>query len=200
MFLEVHNCFSNEECDEISSRCGALIQKNKMNYELNREGNTVQFPEHPKIRDLWELISKRLMHYYFNKVMLVYNLGSIPVADSGIAFHRYKPGDKLYNHADEIFSRNSEKINPRLLSVVVCLTDNEDSELVFPRQNKKIKTEKGKLICFLPNNCFEHYMNNNSNKDRDVLVTWVEDKSIECALNSNIKGMALPFADEINKN
>jgi len=200
MFLEVHNCFSNEECNEISSRCGELIQKNKMNYELNREGNTVQFPEHPEIRDLWELISKRLMHYYFNKVMLVYNLGSIPVADSGIAFHRYKPGDKLYNHADEIFSRNSEKINPRLLSVVVCLTDNEDSELVFPRQNKKIKTEKGKLICFLPNNCFEHYMNNNSNKDRDVLVTWVEDKSIECALNSNIKGMALPFADEINKN
>ena len=81
MFLEIQKCFTDAECNEFSSRCGALIQKNKMNSELNREGNTVQFPEHPEIKDLWKLVSERVMHYYFNKIMLAYNLSNIPVAD-----------------------------------------------------------------------------------------------------------------------
>ena len=40
--------------------------------------------------------------------------------------------------------------------------------------------EEGKLVAFLPHPCYEHYMNNNSDSNRDVLVTWLVDQTIEC--------------------
>ena len=75
---------------------------------------------------------------------------------------------------------DSEIFYPRVLACVINLTDNEDADLIFPRYNKSIKSEKGKLVTFLPHSCFEHYMNNNSGKNRDVIVTWLYNKNIQC--------------------
>ena len=60
-------------------------------------------------------------------------------------------------------------------------------KLELDKEAVKKQHAKGKLTAFLPHLCYEHYMNNNSNKDRDVLVTWLIDESIECRNVNNGK-------------
>jgi len=118
-----------------------------------------------------------------------FNLGGLKLKDTGYSFHRYKNRDRLFTHADGVFADedNSGVFNPRILSLTVNLTTNENADLIFPRHNKAIKSEKGKLVAFLPHPCYEHYMKNNSGKNRDVLVTWLVDSSIECKRIDNGK-------------
>ena len=180
MFLEINNFLNEESCDEIIQRCTTLIDKNKLDLEYNRQGNSVNIKDHKELEDLDKKIFNRINLFVTKRLVYSFNLNNSFIGDSGYAFHKYKNGEKLYTHADGVWSQENNKLlHPRILALVVNLTNNENADLIFPRHNKSIKTEKGKLIAFLPHECYEHYMNNNSGKDRDVLVTWLVDKNLE---------------------
>jgi len=180
MFIEIHNFFSEQFCDEIIKNCSAHIDKNKIDVEYNRQGNTVNTREHKKLKDLDQKIFNQINLFVTKRLTFSFSLGNSKIKDTGYSFHRYEKGDRLYTHSDGVFEYEKNVFNPRILSLVINLTNNENADLIFPRHNKAIKSEKGKLVAFLPHNCYEHYMNNNSNSDRDVLVTWLIDESIEC--------------------
>tara|TARA_R110002153_G_scaffold90487_5_gene221029 strand:- start:2908 stop:3465 length:558 start_codon:yes stop_codon:yes gene_type:complete len=180
MFIETHNFLSEQSCDEIIKRCSVHIDKNKLDIEYNRQGNSVNTRDHKELRDLDEKIFNRINLFVRKRLTYSFDLGNAKIKDTGYAFHRYKKGDKLYTHADGVFETALDVFNPRILALVINLTTNENADLIFPRHNKAIKSEKGKLVAFLPHPCYEHYMNNNSNNNRDVLVTWLVDESIEC--------------------
>jgi|TARA_E500000318_G_C3559078_1_gene212532 hypothetical protein len=182
MFLEIKDFFTNEECDLIINKCSAFIDPKKVLDEYNRQGNSVELNNHEKLSEIDKLVYERLTFFIKNRLSYAYNIFGVNAADTGYSFHRYYKGDKLYTHSDDVFGHEgiNKKFNPRILSCIIMLTDNENADLIFPRHNVNIKTEKKKFVCFLPHKCYEHYMNNNSNKNRDVLVTWIVDKNIEC--------------------
>ena len=168
MFIEINNFLNEQSCDEIIKRCSAFIDQNKIDVEYNRQGNTVNTKDHQELKDLDQKIFDRINLFVTKRLIYSFRLGNSKIKDTGYSFHRYKKGDQLYTHADGV------------LALVVNLTNNQNADLIFPRHNKAIKSEKGKLVAFLPHNCYEHYMNNESNKNRDVLVTWLVDETIEC--------------------
>ena len=88
--------------------------------------------------------------------------------DSGYEYHRYAPGDVCHPHSDgEVQSGLL-----RYASVVIHLnTIEEGGELVFPNQNKSVKTEEGKVVIFPPYGMFEHY-STPADVAREVIVTW----------------------------
>ena len=182
MFLEIKNFLTDKECDLIIKKCSALIDKKKVNNEFNRQGNSVEFEKYKELSDIDKLICERLTFFIKSRLSHAYNMFGVKAADTGYSFHRYEKGQRLYTHADDVFEHRgtNEKFHPRILSCIIMLTDNENADLVFPRHDINIKTEKRKFVSFLPHQCYEHYMNNNSNKNRDVIVTWLIDKGIEC--------------------
>jgi hypothetical protein len=181
MFIEVNNFLSDSFCDEVIEKCSAHIDKNKLNMEYNRQGNSVDTREYEELKDLDKKIFDLINLFITKRLIYSFSLDGIKMKDSGYSFHRYETGDRLYTHGDGVFTNKEDGIfYPRILSISVNLTTNENADLIFPRHNKSIKSEKGKLVAFLPHPCYEHYMNNNSNKNRDVLVTWLLDESIEC--------------------
>ena len=189
MFLEINNFLDDSFCDEIIERCSSFINYNELGIEYNRQGNSVNTAEHKELKDLDKKIFDRINLFVSKRLIFNFNLGGLKLKDTGYSFHRYKNGDRLFTHADGVFADevNNEVFNPRILSLTVNLTTNENADLIFPRHNKAIKSEKGKLVAFLPHSCYEHYMNNNSGKNRDVLVTWLVDSSIECKRINNGK-------------
>jgi len=180
MFLEEKKFLSHKESDRIIKECSSLINKNQISLEYNRQGNSVEFSKHEQLKEIDQLVCERLNYFIHNRLIYTFALHGPEIADTGYSFHRYKDTDKLFTHADGVFSMETEKFYPRVLACVINLTDNENADLIFPRYNKAIKSEKGKLVAFLPHSCFEHYMNNNSGKNRDVIVTWLYNKNIEC--------------------
>ena len=188
MLVEINNFFSDSFCDQIIKECNVFIDKKKLNSEYNREGNTVILDQHKELQNLDKKIFERINLITLNRLIYIFALNISNIKDSGYSFHRYEKNDKLFTHGDGVFSElNNEKFNLRVLSLIVNLTTNENADLIFPRHNKSIKSEKGKLVAFLPHECYEHYMNNNSGKNRDILVTWLIDSSIECRKVNNGK-------------
>jgi|TARA_S200002703_G_scaffold968_2_gene1670 hypothetical protein len=181
MFIEIDNFLDKKSCEEIIRRCSAHIDKNKLDIEYNRQGNSVDTNQHEELKDLDQKIFKRLNLFITKRLSYSFSLNNVDLQDTGYTFHRYEKGDKLYCHADGLFSFESgQSIHPRVLSLSINLTTNENADLIFPRHNKAIKSKEGKLVAFLPHPCYEHYMNNNSDSNRDVLVTWLVDQTIEC--------------------
>ena len=180
MFLEINNFLDDSFCDEIIERCSSFINYSEIGSEYNRQGNSVNTLEHKELKDLDKKIFDRITLFVNKRLRYSFALNTMNIKDSGYAFHRYKNGDRLFTHGDGLFSESEEVFNPRILSLTVNLTTNENADLIFPRHNKAIKSEKGKLVAFLPHHCYEHYMNNNSGKNRDVLVTWLLDETVEC--------------------
>ena len=180
MFSEIKNFLSQDECDKIINECSSLIKEDQIGVEYNRQGNSVEFSKHEQLKKIDQLVCERLGYFIHNRLTYTFALYGPDIADTGYSFHRYRDKDKLFVHADGVFSMDSEIFYPRVLACVINLTDNEDADLIFPRYNKSIKSEKGKLVTFLPHSCFEHYMNNNSGKNRDVIVTWLYNKNIQC--------------------
>jgi len=92
------------------------------------------------------------------------------MGDAGYEFHRYSPGDVCVEHADSEIVAGQP--NLRYASAVLHLnTLDEGGELVFPAQNKTVKTQAGKVVVFPPYGMFRHYTTP-STQTRDVIVTW----------------------------
>lgn len=135
----------------------------------NRDGKTVSLSTIPELGHI-----DNCLHQLFARVqaeVIVHRYKPpFPSADSGYEYHLYQPGEVCHYHADGEISSENDFI--RYASVTLHLnTIEEGGELIFPAQNKKVKTEAGKIVVFPPYGIFGHYTTP-SQEPREVIVTW----------------------------
>jgi hypothetical protein len=164
MILEFPNYISTEDTQFIKESCRPFIDKNRA-ATYNRDGHTVSITEIPEL----ELVDKKI-HSIMNdiQVNLIQNRykPQYKSADSGYEYHMYNANDICHHHSDGEVAEGFL----RYASVIIQLTTN-DGELIFPSQNKTIKTEEGKVVIFPPYGMYGHYVTPSS-KPREVLVSW----------------------------
>jgi len=136
-------------------------------YGTYRDGQTVNVSGTPELEVLNTELYEIFRSAHDNVIKRRYHPPYVS-ADSGYEYHCYNPGEVCHYHADE------EVMEGRLryASVVLHLnTIEKGGELVFPAQNKSVKTEEGKLVVFPPYSMFGHYTNP-ADVAREVVVTW----------------------------
>jgi hypothetical protein len=148
------------------------LQLQKQN-TFNRDGKTVNITKTPELQQVDAFLSKLFSDIHSNVVFQRYRPPPVCTSgDSGYEYHLYEPGDVCHFHADYEFHSGDEDTLLRYASVVLHLnTVNQGGELVFPSQDKKIKTEMGKVVIFPPYGMFSHYTTP-SEEPREVVVTW----------------------------
>ena len=172
MILEFPNYLDSETTKEIRDAVRPFIS-NKKETTYNRDGNTVcitQIPELKKLDDKLHNIFKKIQA----SIIQQRYLPQFASADSGYEYHLYNPNDICHHHTDGEFKFNLgvDISLLRYASVILHLnTVHEGGELVFPEQNKSIKTEEGKLVIFPPYGMYGHYTTPSS-EPREVIVTW----------------------------
>jgi hypothetical protein len=148
-----------------------LSNHGEYKYGTYRDGKSVfitQLAEqHPELKELDTILHKIFDEVQGSLISRRYK-PSYASGDSGYEYHRYEPGDVCHPHSDgEIVDGMI-----RYASVVIHLnTIEEGGELVFPSQNKSVKTEEGKIVIFPPYGMFEHY-STPAEVAREVIVTW----------------------------
>jgi hypothetical protein len=171
LILEFPNYLDANTVKEIRETIKPFISSKK-EVTYNRDGNTVNISRAPELKEL-----DNKLHQIFTKVQSdVIQQRYKPQhgsADSGYEYHIYHPNEICHYHADgEISNPRQNTCFLRYASVVLHLnTVHEGGELVFPEQNKSIKTEEGKLVVFPPYGMYGHYTTP-SNQSREVIVTW----------------------------
>jgi len=173
VIIELPGYVDKETTKRIRELASSYLENNgEYKYGTYRDGKSVfitslaqQYPELKEIDDI--------LHGVFNEVqesLLTrrYKPRAYGSGDSGYEYHRYAPGDVAHPHADG-------EIQDGLLryaSVVIHLnTIEKGGELVFPNQNKSVKTEEGKVVIFPPYGMFEHY-STPADVAREVIVAW----------------------------
>ena len=172
MILEFPNYLDSETIKEIKQAVKPFIS-NKKETAYNRDGNTVSITKIPELKDLDNKLHKIFTKVQESIIQYRYN-PKILSADTGYEYHLYNPNDICHYHTDGEFSSDlkSGKTLLRYASVVLHLnTVHEGGELVFPKQNKSVKTEEGKLVIFPPYEMYGHYTTP-STEPREVIVTW----------------------------
>lgn len=175
MILEYPNFVDLETVEEIRQTIKPLVGE-KVKAQSNRDGFTVDISRTPELAELDKKVQKIFMRAQSDVIQLRYRPNQ-PSADSGYEYHIYRPGDICHVHCDGEVTP-TDKYNDkapyfiRYASVVLHLnTVNEGGELIFPAQNKKVKTEAGKLVVFPPYGMYQHYTSP-SEETREVIVTW----------------------------
>jgi hypothetical protein len=164
MIYEFPNYVDLELIQEIKNQSRKHIQLDRVG-SYNREGNTVEITNIPELKELDNKIHN-LMQSIQKELVRVRFKPQFDSADSGYEYHRYNAGEQCLHHAD---SEVMEGLL-RYASVIIHLSTN-DGETIFPQQNKKIKTEEGKVVIFPPYGGFGHYVSPSSTS-REVLVSW----------------------------
>ena len=183
MFIEVPNFIPPDKLAWLRERLNASMHLS-IGSSYNRAGDTVSISQEPSLQDV-----DAYLHGLFGDIVNDYAVPSFsplyPTGDSGYEFHRYPTGSVCKEHVDgEVFAgrdANSPTSLVRYATVVLHLTTN-DGELVFPKQNKRIKTEAGKLVMFPPNTLYPHYTTA-SNADREIVMTWLVYSGITAVRN-----------------
>jgi hypothetical protein len=183
MILEFPNYISADITKKIRDSVKPFIDTSKPTM-YNRDGYTVGISKTLELKDLdnelHDIFSKIQENIVKQRYSPIFNSG-----DSGYEYHLYNPNNICHYHADGEFSDEiSNKTLLRYASVVLHLnTVHEGGELIFPEQNKSIKTEEGKLVIFPPYGMYGHYTTP-SNEPREVIVTWFVYNGI--TVNKNI--------------
>jgi hypothetical protein len=137
----------------------------------NRDGKTVNITKTPNLAEIDNFLLQLFGRVQENVIQQRYR-PSNPSADSGYEYHLYSPNEVCHFHADYEFTEDTEQSFLRYASVTLHLnTVHNGGELVFPAQNKQIKTEEGKIVIFPPYGMFGHYTTP-SEEPREVIVTW----------------------------
>jgi predicted 2-oxoglutarate/Fe(II)-dependent dioxygenase YbiX len=171
LILEFPNYLDSEITKEIRDTVRPFVDKSKQRL-YNREGNSVNITTNPKLIDLDSKLHKIFIKIQSDIVQKKF-MPLLPSADSGYEYHIYNPNEVCHLHSDGEVSRPEDNVTLlRYASVVLHLnTVYEGGELVFPNQNKSIKTEEGKLVIFPPYGIYKHYTTP-SNEPREIIVTW----------------------------
>ena len=166
MILEFPNYIDSETTKEIRDAVKPFIL-DKKETAYNRDGNGVNITQTPELKNLDDKLHKIFEKIQSDIIQQRYKPSNTS-ADSGYEYHKYNPNDVCQYHVDGEIS----KTLLRYASVILHLnTVHEGGELLFPSQNKSIKTEEGKLVIFPPYGMFGHYTTP-SNETREVIVTW----------------------------
>lgn len=172
MIIEAPNFIDADTVSFIKESVNSYIPKDPT-YSYNREGKTVNISDTPDLRSLDQKLSNIFLNAQRQIVNFKYRPG-YPSGDSGYEYHLYEPGNICHVHADGEFAFTGEKNSSfvRYASVVLHLSTLDDGgELIFPNQNKKVKTEAGKIVVFPPYSMYPHYTTPSA-KPREVIVTW----------------------------
>ena len=173
MIFEFPNYVELDFVEEIKNKSRKYINFSSNHGSYNREGHTVDITA---VEDLKELDHKihQLMKGIQETIVATRYKPQHSSADSGYEYHAYNPGQRCYLHSDG----ETQNEFLRYASVIIQLSDNkEGGELIFPNQNKTIKSEAGKLIVFPPYGGYAHYVTPSTTM-REVLVAWFIYKDI----------------------
>ena len=186
MIIELPNYIDENTINSIKDRLRPHLPHNKQ-HSYNRDGRTVYISEKEELKDLDVQLHNIFSELQANVILNRYKTG-LSSGDTGYEYHLYDPQDICHLHADGEVVFDKETSNSTLLryaSVILHLnTVHEGGELVFPTQNKKIKTELGKVIIFPPYGMYQHYTTP-SNEPREVIVSWFVYNNITVHKNAN---------------
>jgi len=171
LILEFPNYLDAETVKEIRDAVKPFISHEKQT-TYNRDGNTVYITRIPELKNLDAKLHEIFIRIQTDVIQHRYK-PPFTSADAGYEYHLYNPKEICHFHCDGEFNDpNDNKTLLRYASVILHLnTVHEGGELVFPEQNKSIKTEEGKLVIFPPYGMYGHYTTP-SNEPREVIVTW----------------------------
>ena len=178
MIIEIKNALTKEQCSYIRD----AVRPFTLNAEqstFNRDGKTVNITRTPELKEVDDFLAKLFERVRRNVIQHRYKPPSEGGSgDSGYEYHSYGPQEVCHFHSDHEFHDSAEETLLRYASVTVHLnTVSEGGEIVFPSQNKTIKTEEGKILVFPPYGMFGHYTTP-SEEPREVIVTWFVYKDI----------------------
>ena len=142
-------------------------------YSGNREGTSLMITGTPGLEEVDAKINSIMLGIQ-EEISGIYET-SFGSGDNGYEYHKYSVGQVCKTHTDGVVDMNTLNATGvssiRYASVVLHLTTNTGGELVFPNQNKSIKTEVGKVVVFPPHGTHRHYTTP-AVEDREVIVTW----------------------------
>ena len=179
MIIELPNFVCNEDIVKIRDAVRPYLLDKQDNYQTNRDGNTVNISKTPELKEIDDAL-----HGFFSKigsgVLKCRYKPQFDSADSGYEYHRYNPGDVCHYHSDG-------EVDPygmlRYASVVLHMnTPAEGGEIVFPAQNKSVKTEAGKVVIFPPYGSYGHYTTPSADP-REVIVSWFVYQNVSIRIN-----------------
>ena len=166
MIIELPNYIDLDLVEEIKTLARPHINRNN-NHRIYRDGCTVEISNNIELKDLDNKIHTLCDNLQKNVIAPRYS-PMYESADTGYQYHLYDVGDIAQPHVDG----EVDESFLRYASVVMCLnTPKDGGELVFPKQNKVIKSEAGKVIVFPPYGTYTHYTTA-STDTREVIVTW----------------------------
>lgn len=172
MIIELPGFVSSDATARIKEAIKPHLSEHS-HHVFNRDGRTVNISKTPELAAVDNEISMIFQKVQQTVIRQRYKPPH-PSADSGYEYHIYGPGEVCHHHADNEFasSFDSGETLLRYASVTLHLnTVHEGGELVFPTQNKSVKTEEGKIVIFPPYGMFSHYTTP-SEEPREVIVTW----------------------------
>lgn len=173
--LELENFISNEDCDYILSEIEPNLKKykikeNDLNY--NRMGITYRI--HPTLHQvdtfIYDILRRVMEVLVQNKYYYSVFETKNEIQDSGYDFHRYHHNEGCDLHYDGTI------LLPHVTFAAISIglnTPKTGGEIVFPNQNKKIKTEKGKVVVWPTHPFYKHEVLPPKDCHRDVLITWL---------------------------
>jgi|TARA_R110000782_G_scaffold232903_1_gene319121 hypothetical protein len=171
MILEFPNYVNDEDIATILNDVHPHVE-NGDTHMYNRDGKTVNITSIKELSKTDQLLQKIFANLQESLISRRYK----PIresADQDYEYHRYDKGQICHYHTDGEFGGDvNEGCLLRYASVVLHLnTVEEGGELIFPAQNKAIKTEKGKIVVFPPHATHGHYTTP-SPEVREIVVTW----------------------------
>jgi hypothetical protein len=172
MIIEIPRAISSEQCLSIRQAVRPFADAAK-HTALNRDGKTVSISRTPELQELDKFLLDIFKRVQEEVIVQRYRPPQeCRSSDSGYEYHIYGPNEVCHFHGDYEFSGSGEETNLRYASVTLHLnTVHEGGELIFPSQNKKVKTEEGKIVIFPPYGMFSHYTTPSA-EEREVIVTW----------------------------
>jgi hypothetical protein len=172
MIIEIPRAITSEQCSFIKEAVTPFLFHSEQN-TYNRDGKTVNITRTPDLHEVDKFLSKLFARVQENVVKQRFRPPPECMSgDSGYEYHLYGPNEVCHYHSDNEFHDGSQETMLRYASVTLHLnTVHKGGELVFPAQNKSVKTEEGKIVIFPPYGMFSHYTTP-SEEPREVIVTW----------------------------
>ena len=186
MFIEVPNFLEASDVEFCRRVFRKFVKDNPNEAMYNRMGKTVSLDDiklsnDPDVTELHQRLFP--VFYKIVKEVAIPNFQpEFEVADSGIEYHLYRPGDVCKFHSDGVaYLGNETRFKTSLLrfaTVILHLsTNNDGGDIVFPKQERQFKTEAGKLLMFPPYSFYPHYTTPSS-EEREILMTWLVYKDV----------------------
>lgn len=167
MIIELPNFVSRDITARVRDAVAPFLESPDDVYGTYRDGKTVSISQIEALKPIDVELQRIFTAVQETIVARRYN-PQRRSADSGYEYHKYAPGDVCHYHSD------GELVDGfiRYASVVLHLNTLESGgELVFPNQNKTVKTEEGKIVVFPPYGMFGHYTTP-ATQPREVVVCW----------------------------